>query len=263
LPLPYEQCAIFTVRRNGGKGRKALSLLVYAPLRYALAHAVWNQGIIMALWSRRLTILPGVIGVGAITLGSLITAFAYVGEAGEAYSPFNHFVSELGHTQFSGLSAVFNGGLVIGGLCFALHMIGVGLRFKSAFRYLIVVMGVIAGGFGALVGIFPMNIDSTAHTLAAFGFFAGSLVMLTTFSVGVVVNRHTAYPRWLAGLSVPMILSTAIFLNLAFSAGQGALAAPAGERAAFLPITASEWGVIIFLLMWVTVMAIYRATRTD
>lgn len=217
----------------------------------------------MALWSRRLTILPGVIGVGAITLGSLITAFAYVGEAGEAYSPFNHFVSELGHSQFSALSALFNGGLVLGGVCFALHMIGVGLRFKSVFRVVIAAMGVIAGGFGALVGIFPMNVDSPTHTLVAFGFFAGSLVMLVTFSLGVLVNRRAAYPRWLAGLSVPMILSTGVFLGLAFNAGDGALAAPAGERATFLLITASEWGVIIFLLMWVTVMTIYRAAQAD
>jgi hypothetical protein len=43
------------------------------------------------------------------------------------------------------------------------------------------------------------------------------------------------------------------------SGGPDALAAPTSGRPDVWPITVFEWGVIIFLLVWVSVVAVYVA----
>lgn len=217
----------------------------------------------MQIWSRRLTIIPGLIGVIVLTLGSIITALPYIGAQGQTYSPLNHFVSELGHTQESELASLFNLALIIGGLCFGLHMIGVGLRFTGWMRYVVAIGGALAGISGAFVGIYPMDVDLATHGGVALGFFEGSLLVLIIFSLYVAFSRQTAYPRWLSLIALPMIISNSIFIYLVLGGGEDALAAPESGRLAFNPVTASEWGVIIFLLVWVSVVTIYRAAQAE
>ena len=57
-----------------------------------------------------------------MTATSVVTALAYTGSKGQPYSPLNHWVSELGEVGVSELASVFNVGLIIGGLCFAVFM---------------------------------------------------------------------------------------------------------------------------------------------
>jgi hypothetical protein len=217
----------------------------------------------MDVWSRRLTIVPGFVGAAVIALGALVTAFPYAGTAQEPYSPLNHFVSELGNTQESALAGVFNVALVIGGLAFALFMTGVGLRVRGVMRGVLAIGGALVGISGALVGVFPMDVNPTTHGLVALLFFQGSLVLLVLFSVYVALARQAAYPGWLALVALPMIVSNAVFVVLVRSSGTGALAAPVGERDPFLPITTSEWGVIVFLLAWVAAIATWRVRQSD
>lgn len=217
----------------------------------------------MNIVSRRLTILPGFIGAAIITLGTFITAFPYVGAQGQTYSPLNHFVSELGHTAESELAGVFNIALVIGGLAYGIFMVGVGLRFTGVTRYVIAIGGTLAGISGALVGVFPMDVDLQTHGQVALGFFEGSLVLLALFSLYVGLFPQTAYPRWLALVGLPMIISNAIFVLLVLTGGPEALAGPESGRPALWPITVAEWGVIIFLMVWVTVLASWRVNQAD
>ena len=217
----------------------------------------------MHVWSRRLTVVPGFIGVAVMALGALITAFAYAGSGQEPYSPFNHFVSELGNTQESALAGVFNVGLLIGGLAFALFTIGVGLRFRGVMRYAVAIGGALVGISGALVGVFPMDVNPTTHGLVALLFFEGSLVLLVLFSVYVALARQAAYPGRLALVALPMIVSNAVFVVLVRTSSTGALAAPVGERDPFLLITTSEWGVIVFLLAWVAAIATWRMRQPE
>ena len=213
----------------------------------------------MDVWSRRLTVGAGLIGVAVISLGVLITAFAYAGPTQEPYSPFNHFVSELGNTQESELAGLFNIALVIGGLAFALFTIGVGLRLRGVLRYVFVTGGALVGISGALVGVFPMDVTPATHQLVAFLFFEGSLVLLVLFSAHVAFARRPAYPGRLALAALPMIVSNAVFVVVVRSSGTGALAAPASERGPFLLVTTAEWGVLVFLLAWVAAFALWRA----
>jgi len=217
----------------------------------------------MDAWSRRLTVGPGFIGVAVIALGALVTAFAYTGSGQEPYSPFNHFVSELGNTHESGLAGLFNVAVVIGGLAFALFTVGVGLRFRGVMRYAFAIGGALVGISGALVGVFPMDVDPTTHGLVALLFLEGSFVLLVLFSTFVALARQAAYPGWLALVALPMMVSNAVFVVRVRNSGPGALAAPVGERDPFVLITMSEWGVVIFLLAWVTVIAIWRVRQSD
>ena len=61
-----------------------------------------------------------------------------------------------------------------------------------------------------------------------------------------------------SGTGLPMIVSNAILLRIIFSSGVSALAKPEGGRPEFWPVTVAEWGVIIFLLLWVLLVSYYR-----
>lgn len=213
--------------------------------------------------SRRLTILPGIIGVVVITLGAIVTALGYTGGQGQSYWPLNHFVSELGHTQESELASVFNIALIVGGLAYGIFMVGVGLKFSGIMRYVIAIGGMLAGIFGALVGVFPMDVNLETHGQVALGFFEGSLVLLVIFSLYVGFSKQTAYPRWMALIALPMIISNAIFVYLVLNGGPDALAAPESGRLDFWLTTTAEWGVIIFLLVWVSIITIWRINQPD
>ena len=214
-------------------------------------------------WSRRLMIGAGIIGVIVLTAGALLTAFAYIGAQGQSYSPFNHFVSELGHTQESEQAGLFNIALNVGGIAYGLFMIGVGLKFSGWIRYVMVIGGALVGISGALVGTFPMDVNLPVHGQVALGFFEGSLLLLVIFSLYVGFAKQTAFPRWMAWVALPMIISNAIFVYLVLSGGESALAEPTGGRPDFWLLTASEWGVIIFALVWVSVLTIWRMARAD
>jgi hypothetical protein len=217
----------------------------------------------MTSLSRRLTVIPGYIGAVVFAVGSLIAGAAYVGRWGQRYSPFNHFVSELGNTTNSELHAVFNVALFICGSFFAVFMVGVGLRFTGWMRWIIAVGGAIAGICGALVGVFPMDVDLPSHGNVALGFFEGSLALLVVFALVVGLSRRRVYPRWLALAALPMIVSNAIFVYLVLEAGPQVLAASNGNRPDFWIVAMSEWGVMVFLMMWVVLLARWRQTRLD
>lgn len=217
----------------------------------------------MSNWSRRLTIIPGYVGTTVLIVAALVTALTYVGVDGLRYSPLNHFVSELGHTQDSELAAVFNIALIFGGLMMGLHLVGVGLRFRSFFRYVVAVSGAVVGVAGALVGVFPMDVNTNMHRLVALGFFEGSLLLLVLFSLFVGLTRQRAYPRWMAFLAVPMLAANLVFLNELRVDGIDALAIALAVREPFRLICASEWAVILFLLLWVVVMMLWRARQPN
>ena len=105
----------------------------------------------------QLAIGAGLLGSSVIAIGSVVTALAYTGSKGQPYSPLNHFVSELGELAVSRLAVVFNLSLIVGGVCFALFVIGLAAAGQGVLRVLYGVVGVIAGIGGAFVGVFPMD----------------------------------------------------------------------------------------------------------
>jgi hypothetical membrane protein len=209
------------------------------------------------------TAIAGFCGTSLLALGSLITALAYSGRKGEPYSLLNHFVSELGELGVSELAWLFNGALLIGGLCLTVFLIGLALYLRPRwFSILFGLVGVITGISGALVGIFPMN-NLAPHAKVAMMFFNMGLVATLLFSLYVAFSRQRKFPRWML---IPGLLTTAFFVGFLFYPQPDA---PPTEdmlesavrlmanRPAVWPMAILEWGVIISILVWALTVSLY------
>lgn len=199
----------------------------------------------------RVGIAAAWIGTGAIALGSLLAAVAYGGRAGEAYSPVNHFVSELGEPGVSALAAVFNAGLMVGGAGFVVFMAMLACSLDGRLRWLWGPVGVAAGVGGFLVGVFPMD-HIAQHTSAAMAFFNLGWIAVALASLDIARRRDPRFPRWLALVGLATVAAFIGFLvevsRVPPSAGH-ILASPA-DRPAFWLLTTLEWAVIVGILAW-------------
>jgi hypothetical protein len=215
--------------------------------------------------SRKLAYGAGFIGAGILSFGLVITGNAYRGTIGEPYSIFNHLISELGVTNVSKLWWLFSISLVVGGICFGLHMIGVGLQFTGWFRWLTLIGGALVGIFGALVGFFPLDKNVVVHSTVATIFFLSGMIVVTFFTIYVASSKQTAFPKWMAIPGIPVVICAGVFLLaslVTFSNGGNAINPPVSTRSSFEPIMASEWGVIIFVLVWGALVSIHLARRS-
>jgi hypothetical membrane protein len=215
--------------------------------------------------------IAGLAGVGLDCLGMLISAAAYHGRMGEPYNPFNHFVSELGELNVAPMAVAFNAGLLIGGLCMAIFLIGLGRRIGGWAGALFAVGGAACGISGALVGLYPMNYLG-AHITWAMRFFNLGLLMMAVFSV-LALAKIGGLSRWLAmpgGLSA---LAFAMFLYLpkmqpgsSTSPDVNPLAminALSQSRPAVWTMAILEWAAVLSVLAWAlwVALAMLRESR--
>lgn len=212
---------------------------------------------------RKVTPTAGILGVLFIALGSALTGAVYIGEQGQRYSPFNHWVSELGEVAFSQWAVVFNGGLVMGGLATALFMFGLSLWMHGWVRWVFGLTGILTGLFGSLVGLFPMD-DIITHSTTATGFFLMGGVSVGLFSLYVWFSRQQLFPRYLI---LPGILTVASFVLFSLSligldASISVLETP-DVRPDFWLTTVLEWLVVIGLLLWTFFISLRLRTASD
>lgn len=193
--------------------------------------------------------IVGTAGAVVMALAMLITAIPYTGTAGEPYSPLNHFVSELGELGVSSLALVFNLGLIVGGVCFALFMASLGRLRRTRLAWFHAPIGVAAGVAGALVGVFPMN-NLQAHSLAALTFFSLGWICVGLASLDFVRRPDPRFPRavvYLGALTVAFVLGfLASIAPLIRGAGLGA----PDIRPAFWIVPTLEWAVVVGILGW-------------
>lgn len=212
----------------------------------------------------RAAIWAGLLGSTVIAAGSVITAIGYSGKKDEAYSPFSHWVSELGETGVSPLAPVFNLGLVIGGICFVIFMIGLAATRTGWLRFVYGALGVIAGLAGTGVGIFPMN-QLDMHALVALTFFNLGWIVVGIASVDFLRAKDPRFPMGLSiigGLTVAAFIGFLVSLQTEGLVGEDALAPPE-IRQDFWIVPTLEWALIIGILTWVflTAWSWRRATR--
>jgi hypothetical membrane protein len=213
--------------------------------------------------SSRTAALLGWIGVSAFGICSVIAALAYSGTAGEPYSPFNHYVSELGARKTGGLNVLFNAGLIVGALCLLVFLIEVGHRIGDVRGTAVSLLGVLAGIAGTCVGLFPMDVRAV-HVLVAGTFFvslAGSVALATLWMSGSRLRRTRA-ATLLGGLTA--LASAGYFLIYSLEGpGPGGAADPNAPRPAFALDTTVEWIALIGIMAWVTTVAwtIWTAER--
>ncbi len=210
---------------------------------------------------RLATAAAGIIGVTVILLGALITALAYEGRNGQAYRFWNHFVSELGEVGVSRLAWVFNGGLILGGVCIVIFMIGVARLLPGWFRYVFAVAGLATGISGTLVGVFPMN-RLQPHIQVAMQFFNMGLVTMTLFSLYVLFARGRSFPRWFL---IPGILATASFAAFLYFPTPGDISGGLPTTQALIItnrpdvwwLAIFEWAAVGAVLGWVLLVSLY------
>jgi hypothetical membrane protein len=212
------------------------------------------RAISIPVTARRLGLL-GLASVGVIVLGMVVTAFPYRGYDGEAYSPLNHFVSELGEIAASRLAWVFNLGIVLGGAGLGAFLLLLASRVSGRFRPTLVVAGIVAGVSGALVGIFPMDYVGT-HRLVSETFFLSGWMVAGIFSWWLLAAPDAGLPRWLVlpGAAV-VVVSLTFIADYATYVGTD----PAGrilERPAFWSIPFLEWASLLSLLGWFVCVSI-------
>lgn len=204
----------------------------------------------------------GLLGAAAIALASLATALAYSGTQGEAFSPLNHWISELGEVGVSGLALVFNIGLVVGGVAYALFMVALAWTRRSRLAVAAALIGIIAGIAGSLVGVFPMN-QIGIHRIVALTFFNLGWVSVGLASLDIWHRPEARFSRWLpwlGALTVVIFLAfLAVYLPVLTYTGTDS------SRPAISAATTLEWLVLAGILAWTLFAALtwWRSGRRD
>lgn len=192
----------------------------------------------------------GIVGAFVIVVGSLITAIAYRGAGGASYSPLSHFVSELGELAQSELAGVFNVSLIVGGVCFAVFMLGLAAGRPGLLRLLGGAVGLVAGLGGAFVGVFPTDFG-VLHGLAATAFFNFGWIAIALASVDFVVRRDRRFPRGLAVLGFVAVVAFIAFLReVGVNTSAGLLIVPE-VRPDVWALPTLEWLTIVGIVGWV------------
>ena len=198
--------------------------------------------------------LLGIVGPAIVVFGALVAALAYRGKEGEPYSPFNHYISELGEVGVSHLSFVFNLSLILSGLFLIPACIGLGLMLPGVLAKIGMAAGIIFLIFLALVGIIPMN-KAEPHGRIAMTNIRAGLVMVLLFSLAIALQSAPTpvLPRLFALGGLPAILSTAGFLILARRAGKKEEDPLESEEAARPKVSALptlEWLIFLTIVLW-------------
>jgi hypothetical protein len=203
--------------------------------------------------TRRIAYGTGFIGAIIIALGTLLAGLKYRGAEGEAFSIFNHFVSELGHTVNSQGALVFNSALVIGSLCLGIHLYCLALNFEGAFRQRLRLIAIVGSLVGMLVGFFPMNV-SLLHYFVAAIFFLALTLYIGAFTVYLWRTPENSFHRSLLVVGIVMLASVIVFIingTISFLQGNLLIAQAASERPGFTFTTTSEWVALAVLIVWV------------
>lgn len=186
----------------------------------------------------------------------LIAAIPYIGQQGESYSVFNHFISELGSTRFSINHFIYNNGLIISSLGFALFTIGLAAYSDTKVSKMAVRTGLVSSMFCIGVGLVPEDYR-IPHLILAVSFF--SLMALSTllFSWTIWKEQSNPFPRHTAihGFSVPF--SFVLFMSMPKDLmSVKREAGPFFDRPEIWWLPFLEWVIFILLTSWILVVSI-------
>ena len=212
------------------------------PVAPTMPRLVWPEGV---------GPLAGAVGAGAMGAASAIAALGYTGSLGEAYSPFNHWVSELGEVGVSPLATVFNLGLIAGGLGFGTFMMALSVARGGRLGSTLGALGLASGAFGALVGVFPLG-QSDLHVPVAAGFFVLGALAVALASADIARRPDAASPAWLAAVGAIVV---ACFVGFIAISGGRADASLAEARPVFMLEPTLEWGAVLGTLAWTALVA--------
>ncbi len=214
---------------------------------------------------QRLTALYGFLGAGILIVGCiLLPIHSYRESGGAGYSCLNHFISELGRPRSSPLFAVFNAGIVLGGLLIAAFMWGLGQLYRTRLGYAAAMAGVLGGLACSGTGLVPIN-HLMPHLAIAVLFFHGAWIAFALFAFVFARDRQNKLPRWLVLPSIATVLAFAALLASPLFAGHVALEAIQKKhfvRPEIWPAALLEWLVLAAILLWLLLVAGCLLRRT-
>ena len=197
----------------------------------------------------------GLIGTSIVLSTMFLTALVYRGPSGQIFNPLNHFISELGFIGVSEFAWLFNSGLFFGGLILIIFMWGLGSIIESKLAETASIIGMIAGLFASLIGIFTMN-NVNPHITVAFGFFFCGMLSILLFSIAMYHDKHKLFPRGLSLVGFAIFVCFIVFLFNPFdtSAINFADSFTVENIAKLETIRPEIWGIAI--LEWLSVLSV-------
>jgi hypothetical membrane protein len=200
----------------------------------------------------------GALGLGSIAVilvGMILAALPYSGYAGEAYSPLNHFISELGEIAASHLAWVFNLGIVLGGLGLGAFLVLVSRRVDGRLRPALRTASVVAGIAGTAVGIFPMDYP-TVHKVVSLAFFLSGWIVAAIFSLWQLRRPGSGFTRWLLVPAAVDVIVSWVFIAVFAGYRPVDPSAKIIERGDVWSVPALEWASLLCLLLWLACLAL-------
>ena len=198
--------------------------------------------------------LAGILGATFVAVCSVIAALVYSGTVGEGFSPLNHWISELGEEGVSQMAALFNLGIMVGGICLGIFMTALGLLRRTKLAWLYVPVGIVAGIGGMFVGVYPMS-SNGPHIPAALTFFVLGWIAVGLASIDLWRRPDARFPRWLPWLGALTVAAFLIFLSL-YVPYLTYTGAGSPDRAPFQLVVVFEWLVLVGIMGWVLVASV-------
>ena len=207
----------------------------------------------------------GLIGTSIVLSTMFLTALLYRGPSGQIFNPINHFVSELGFIGTSEFAWLFNSGLFVGGLILIIFMWGLGGIIESKLAKTASIIGMIAGLFASLVGIFTMN-NVNPHITVALGFFFCGMLSILLFSIAMYQDKHELFPRAFSMVGFVIFVCFIIFLfnpfdtsaiNFADSFTAENIAKLESIRPEIWTIAILEWLSVLSVTFWIILISIF------
>ncbi|MEN6571037.1 MAG: DUF998 domain-containing protein [Anaerolineaceae bacterium] len=194
-----------------------------------------------------------------VVLGTLLSAVVYRGREGERYSILNHYISELGEKGVGRWAAVFNLGLILGGICLVPACISLGLILPGIWSKLGMAAGIVSAVSLALVGVYSMD-RIEPHSRAAITYFRSALVMVIFFTLSISLQRDTVIIHRLFSLAgIPAITSLAVFLvysTILYRRKTGDVPEEKQPRPRVWGITLAEWMIFLSTVPFFLMLAV-------
>ena len=213
----------------------------------------------IALTSRRIGLL-GLASVAVILTGMVVTAVPYRGYSGEAYSPLNHFVSELGEVAASRLAWVFNLGIILGGLGLGSFLMLVSRELTGRYRSAFAVAATVAGVSGTLVGVYPMDYLTT-HRVVSLAFFLSGWIVAAIFSLWLLTGPKPRFSRLLLAPGGLVVALSLTFIGVYSTYHPASPDARILDRPGVWTVPLLEWASLLSLLLWLACVALVLLRR--
>jgi len=200
----------------------------------------------------------GFLGIAIPSICTLIPAIFYESILGDKYSIMRFFISELGDVGISQLAAVFNWGMIIGGIPMTIFIFRLGLRFKTKLGYISGGVGIFASLNFLLVGVFPVDLYLEAHLITAMFNFYGGMLMIILFSITIFLDKKGTLPKYVGwlGIGVAVIFTVFLFLPLNnIPDGEFSLEPLLVPRPNIWWLPFFEWLVFFATFLWIGVIS--------